>query len=158
MRQSTFLVGEESRRNQILYTKTDKEKQISFASIRLMICVGHADGYIGSKEVGRIYDLVNSDHFTLRERQILMDDLDDPKRPELLVADMGDLSLGEKLTLLRQLYQIALIDRKLSPAEEREIRRIACLLGISDEKQREVEEWIYEGIQWRERWKHIVGE
>jgi uncharacterized tellurite resistance protein B-like protein len=141
-----------------LYTKTDKEKQLSFTSIRLMICVGHADGYMGAKEMGRIHQLVNSEHFTLRERQILMDDLDDPKRPEVIVADMVDLSHSEKLILLRQLYQIALIDRKLSAAEEQQIRRIACLLGIPDGKQREVEEWIYEGIQWRERWKLIVGE
>ncbi len=141
-----------------MHTKTDKDKHILFASIRLMICVGHADGYVGEKEVNRIFGLVNSEHFTLRERQILMDDLDYPKSPELIVADMADLTLGEKLTLLRQLYKIALVDRKLSPAEEKEIRRIACLLGISADKQRQVEEWIYEGIQWRERWKHIVEE
>lgn len=141
-----------------MHTKTDKDKHILFASIRLMICVGHADGYVGEKEVNRIFGLVNSEHFTLRERQILMDDLDYPKSPELIVADMADLTLGEKLALLRQLYKIALVDRKLSPAEEKEIRRIACLLGISADKQRQVEEWIYEGIQWRERWKHIVEE
>ncbi|MFY0545274.1 DUF533 domain-containing protein [Brevibacillus sp. H7] len=141
-----------------LYTKTDKDKHMLFTSIRLMICVGHADGYMGEKETSRIYGLVNSEHFTLRERQILMDDLDYPKSPELIVADMADMALSEKLTLLRQLYKIALVDRKLSPAEENQIRRIACLLGISDEKQRQVEEWIYEGIQWRERWKQIVEE
>jgi uncharacterized tellurite resistance protein B-like protein len=141
-----------------LYTKTDKDKQMLFTSIRLMICVGHADGYMGAKEMNRIHELVNAEHFTLRERQILMDDLDDPKRPEVIVADMVDLSHSEKLTLLRQLYQIALIDRKLSVPEAQQIRRIACLLGIPDVKQREVEEWIYEGIQWRERWKLIVGE
>jgi uncharacterized tellurite resistance protein B-like protein len=141
-----------------LHTKTDKDKHILFTSIRLMICVGHADGYMGEKEVNRIFGLVNSEHFTLRERQILMDDLDNPKSPELIVADMTDLTLGEKLTMLRKLYQIALVDRKLSVAEGNEIRRIACLLGISNEKQRQVEEWIYEGIQWRERWKQIVPE
>ncbi|MEJ8546765.1 TerB family tellurite resistance protein [Brevibacillus borstelensis] len=141
-----------------MYTKTEKDKHILFASIRLIICVGHADGYIGNKEVSRIHELVNSEHFTLRERQILMDDMDYPKRPETIVKDMVDLSLSEKLGLLRQLYKIALVDHKLSLAETLEIRRISCLLGIPEEKQRQVEEWIVEGIQWRDRWKDIVGE
>jgi len=141
-----------------LQSSSEKEKQILFASIRLMICVGHADGYMGEKETRRIYQFVESQHFTLRERQILMHDLDVPKAPESIVADMILLTLPEKLTLLRQLYHIALVDRKLSPSEEKEIRRIACLLGISQEKQRQVEEWIYEGIQWRKRWEQIVAE
>jgi uncharacterized tellurite resistance protein B-like protein len=141
-----------------VYTKTEKDKHILFASIRLIICVGHADGYIGNKEVSRIHELVNSEHFTLRERQILMDDMDYPKQPETIVKDMVDLSLPEKLGLLRQLYKIALVDQKLSLAETLEIRRISCLLGISEEKQKQVEEWIVEGIQWRDRWKEIVGE
>jgi uncharacterized tellurite resistance protein B-like protein len=141
-----------------LHTKTEKDKQILFASIRLMICVGHADGYIGNKEVTRIQEMVNSEHFTLKERQILMDDMDYPKRPETIVADMVDLTRTEKLMLLRQLYRIALIDHKLSPAETNEIRRIARLLGIPEEKVVQVEEWIEEGIRWRDRWKKIVDE
>ncbi|NGQ95398.1 TerB family tellurite resistance protein [Brevibacillus sp. SYP-B805] len=141
----------------MLQASTEKEKRLLFASIRLMICVGHADGYMGEKEVNRIYQLVEGKHFTLQERRILMSDLDDPKSPESIVRGMS-MTPTEKLTILRQLYQIALIDRKLSPAEEREIRRIACLLDIPEEKQRQVEEWIYEGISWRNRWEEIVGE
>jgi uncharacterized tellurite resistance protein B-like protein len=141
----------------MLQASTEKEKRLFFASIRLMICVGHADGYMGEKEVNRIYQLVEGKHFTLQERRILMSDLDDPKSPESIVRGMS-MTPAEKLTILRQLYQIALIDRKLSPAEEREIRRIACLLDIPEEKQRQVEEWIYEGISWRNRWEEIVGE
>lgn len=141
-----------------MLTKTEKDKHILFASIRLMICVGHADGYIGMKEVDRIHELVNSEHFTLRERQILMDDMDYPKQPETIIADMVDLSHAEKLTLLRQLFKIALIDQKLSPAETKEIRRISGLLGISEDKLHQVEEWILEGIAWRDRWKLIIDE
>ena len=141
-----------------MLTKTEKDKHILFASIRLMICVGHADGYIGMKEVDRIHELVNSEHFTLRERQILMDDIDYPKQPETIIADMVDLSHAEKLTLLRQLFKIALIDQKLSSAETKEIRRISGLLGISEDKLHQVEEWILEGIAWRDRWKLIIDE
>ncbi|WP_228728342.1 DUF533 domain-containing protein [Brevibacillus composti] len=141
-----------------MLTKTEKDKHILFASIRLMICVGHADGYIGMKEVDRIHELVNSEHFTLRERQILMDDMDYPKQPETIIADMVDLSHAEKLTLLRQLFKIALIDQKLSSAETKEIRRISGLLGISEDKLHQVEEWILEGIAWRDRWKLIIDE
>lgn len=139
-------------------TKTEKDKQILFTSIRLMICVGHADGYIGNKEVNRIHELVNSEHFTLKERQILMDDMDDPKRPEVIVEDLMDLSLPEKLMIMRKLYHMALIDRKLSPKEAKAIGKIASLIGISEEKQAQVEEWITDGIKWRERWNKIVAE
>jgi len=139
-------------------TKSEKDKQILFTSIRLMICVGHADGYIGNKEMNRIHELVNSEHFTLKERQILMDDMDDPKRPEVIVEDLMDLSLSEKLMIMRKLYHMALIDHKLSPKEANAIGRIACLIGISKEKQEQVEEWIIDGIRWRERWDHIVAE
>lgn len=142
----------------MLYTKMEKDKQILFASIRLMICVGHADGYIGNKEVNRIHEMVNSEHFTLKERQILMDDMDYPKRPEDIVRDLVDLSQTEKLVMMRKLYHMALIDRKLSPKESKEIARIACLIGISEEKQAQVEEWIIDGIKWRERWNEIVAE
>lgn len=142
----------------MLYTKTEKDKHILFASIRLMICVGHADGYIGNKEVDQIHDIVNAEHFTLKERQILMDDMDYPKRPEVIVEDLVDLTQSEKLVMMRKLYHMALIDRKLSPMETKEIARIASLIGISQEKQAQVEEWIREGIAWRERWKEIVGD
>lgn len=142
----------------MLYTKTEKDKHILFASIRLMICVGHADGYIGNKEVDQIHDIVNAEHFTLKERQILMDDMDYPKRPEVIVEDLVDLTQTEKLVMMRKLYHMALIDRKLSPSETKEIARIASLIGISEEKQQQVEEWIREGIAWRERWKEIVGD
>ncbi|MFG0211931.1 DUF533 domain-containing protein [Brevibacillus porteri] len=141
-----------------VYTKIEKDKHILFASIRLMICVGHADGYIGNKEMDRIHEIVNSEHFTLKERQILMDDMDYPKRPEVIVEDLVAMTQAEKLVMMRKLYHMALIDRKLSSSETKEIARIACLIGISEEKQRQVEEWIREGIVWRERWKDIVGE
>jgi uncharacterized membrane protein YebE (DUF533 family) len=93
-----------------LYTKTEKDKQILFASIRLMICVGHADGYIGNKEMNRITEIVNSEHFTLKERQILMDDMDYPKRPEVIVEDLVDLTQAEKLVMMRKLYHMALME------------------------------------------------
>jgi len=141
-----------------VYTKTEKDKHISFASIRLMICVGHADGYIGNKEMSRIQELVNTEHFTLKERQILMDDMDYPKRPEVILEDMVDLTPVEKLTMMRKLYHMALLDQKLSMPESDAIRRIACMLGIPAEKQRQVEEWVKEGIRWRESWKEIVEE
>ena len=141
-----------------MFTRTEKDKHILFASIRLMICVGHADGYIGNKEFDQIHDIVNAEHFTLKERQILMDDLDYPKRPEMIVEDLVDLTQNEKLIMMRKLYHMALIDRKLSAMETREIARIASLIGISKEKQAQVEEWIREGIAWRERWKEIVGD
>ncbi|ASJ54917.1 hypothetical protein BP422_15910 [Brevibacillus formosus] len=141
-----------------VYTKIEKDKHILFASIRLMICVGHADGYIGNKEMDRIHEIVNSEHFTLKERQILMDDMDYPKRPEVIVEDLVAMTQTEKLVMMRKLYHMALIDRRLSPSETKEIARIACLIGISEEKQRQVEEWIREGIVWRERWKDIVEE
>ncbi|WP_134686459.1 tellurite resistance TerB family protein [Brevibacillus migulae] len=139
-------------------TITEKEKRSLFASIRLMICVGHADGYMGEKEVNHIYQLVEGKHFTLRERQILMNDIDHPKSPESIVSEMILMNQTEKLTLLRQLYHFALVDRKMKPVEEQEIKKIACLLGISPEKQREVEEWIHHGIAWRSRWEEIIGE
>ncbi len=141
-----------------MFTKTEKDKHILFASIRLMICVGHADGYIGNKEVNRIHEMVNSEHFTLKERQILMDDMDYPKQPEVIVEDMIDMTQTEKLIMMRKLYHMALIDRKLSPKESQEIARIACLMGISEEKQAQVEEWIIDGIRWRERWNDIVAD
>jgi len=141
-----------------LFAKGEKEKNILFASIRLMICVGHADGYIGNKELSRIQELVNAEHFTLKERQILMDDMDYPKQPEVIVQDLIDLTLEEKLMIMRMLYRMALIDRKLSDLENEEIHRIAGLLGISPEKRRQVEEWIKEGLEWRERWNEIIAE
>ncbi|RNB68290.1 TerB family tellurite resistance protein [Brevibacillus invocatus] len=145
-------------RKSILYTKTEKEKHISFASIRLMICVGHADGYIGNREMSRIHELVNSEHFTLKERQILMDDMDYPKRPEVILEDMVDLTPTEKLVMMRKLYHMALIDQRLSMQESEAIRRIASMMGIPQEKQRQVEEWVRVGIKWRESWKDIVEE
>ncbi len=137
---------------------SEKDKHILFTSIRLMICVGHADGYMSQKEMNRIYQMVEKEHFSLRERQILMNDIDEPKQPEAVVADLVLLSKQEKLTLLRQLYQIAIADRNLSDSERRQIRRIADLLQIDRPKQQQVEDWIMEGICWRDRWKQIVGD
>ena len=137
---------------------SEKDKQIFFLSIRLMICVGHADGYINQKEINRIYQMVEKEHFTLRERQILMNDIDEPKQPEAIIEDLVLLSRVEKLTILRQLYQMAIADRNLKESECIQIRKIADLLEIDQAKQLEVEEWIMEGVAWRDRWKQIVGE
>lgn len=136
----------------------DMDKTILFNSIRLMICVGHADGYMSEKEIGYIYRIVESEYFNLRERQIIMDDIDNPKQPEQLVAELGNLSQVEKLRLLRYLYHIAVADQKITSSEKLEIRRIAKLLGIEPEKLQQVEDWVIEGIHWKERWKKIVGE
>ncbi|MGC5326660.1 DUF533 domain-containing protein [Brevibacillus sp. SYSU BS000544] len=136
----------------------EKDKHIFFTSIRLMICVGHADGYISQKEISRIYQMVEKEHFTLRERQILTSDIDEPKQPESIVEDLGFLSKLEKLTLLRQLYHMAIADRNLTESERDQIQHIANLLKIEPEKLQQVEEWIMEGVSWRERWKQIVAE
>ncbi|GAA4703392.1 DUF533 domain-containing protein [Brevibacillus fulvus] len=136
----------------------EKEQQLLFLSIRLMICVGHADGYVGEKEISRIYQVVGNEPFSLRDRQILMNDIDEPKSPESILAEAITLTLTEKLTLLRKLYNMAIIDRKLNKAEEQEIRKISQLLGISEEKQRQVEEWVYEGLKWKARWEEILAD
>lgn len=139
-------------------TVTEKEKKILFVSIRLMICVGHADGYIGEKEVNWIYQQVEGTHFSLRERQILMNDIDVPKTPASIIAELIPMTLQEKLILLRQLYHFALVDRKIRPTEEAAIKEIAALLEISEEKQAIVAAWIAEGIEWKKRWEDIVAE
>lgn len=141
-----------------LHTTVEEEKQILFHSIRLMICVGHADGYMSGKELSRIYRMVESQHFTLRERQIIMDDLDHPKHPDVMAREMAHLPRSEKLKLLRHLYQVAIADRKLSEKETAMIRNIAALLQIETEIQEQVEAWVLEGIERQERWRRIVGE
>ncbi|WP_019123446.1 TerB family tellurite resistance protein [Brevibacillus massiliensis] len=141
----------------MMTVRTEQEKLLLLTSIRLMICVGHADGYMGEQEIARIYEMVNS-RFTLRERQILIDDFDEPKTPEQILSNMQAMTNTEKLTLLRQLYRIALADNRLSSAEQKTIHRIAALLGIGSDKLQQVEDWMLEGLYWKERWKQIVGE
>jgi uncharacterized membrane protein YebE (DUF533 family) len=127
--------------------------------IRLLICVAQADGYLDEDEKKNIFRQVHLKTFSVRERQMFHDDIENPKEPVSIAREVGPhLSYPEKLTLTRKMFKLAAMDGGLIEGERTAIYQIAECLGIRDMKVREIEEWILEGVDWLSKWESIASD
>jgi uncharacterized tellurite resistance protein B-like protein len=126
--------------------------------IRLLICVAQADGYLDESEKERIFHQVNLDIFTVRERQIFHDDIENPKKPTDLAEEVSPyLSQEDKLMLIRKMFKLAALDKDITEEEKETVYLIAQSLGIEAEKVKAVEHWVKEGVSWAAKWKVIIS-
>lgn len=136
---------------------TDAASHPKLYEIRLLICVAQADGYLDDEEMERIFRQVNLDIFTVRERQVFHDDLENPKNPEDLAREVSPyLSEPEKMMLVRKMFKLATLDKEISQEEVTMVYLIGRALGLIDSKIKEIETWVMEGINWLARWETIV--
>lgn len=144
----------------IVYMKeaTDAATHPKLYEIRLLICVAQADGYLDDEEMERIFHQVNLDIFTVRERQVFHDDLENAKDPEVLAREVSPyLSVPEKMVLLRKMFKLAALDKDIAKEEISVIYTIGHALDITRSKIEQVESWVMEGISWLRRWDSIAG-
>ncbi|HBI02768.1 MAG TPA: hypothetical protein DDY49_01890 [Paenibacillaceae bacterium] len=126
--------------------------------IRLLICVAQADGYIDEIEKECIFRQVQQDLFSVKERQIFHDDIENPKDWKLLAEEIAPLiNWSEKLFLTRKLFKLASKDNFIQKEETDMIYQIARTLGIDQKKIQEIENWVIEGMDWAARWSNIVS-
>jgi len=105
----------------------------------------------------RIFRQVNLDIFTVRERQVFHDDLENPKNPEDLAREVSPyLSEPEKMMLVRKMFKLATLDKEIAQEEVTMVYLIGRALGLIDSKIKEIETWVMEGINWLARWENIV--
>ncbi|WP_051331145.1 DUF533 domain-containing protein [Aneurinibacillus terranovensis] len=127
--------------------------------IRLLICVAQADGYLDKEEKEKIFQQVHLDMFSVRERQIFHDDIENPKDPIAIANEVGPhLSYHAKLMLTRKMFKLADMGEGLTEEETTAIYQIARCLGLKEEKIREIEHWVVEGMAWIARWDEIAAE
>lgn len=125
--------------------------------IRLLICVAQADGYLDDEEMQRIFQQVNLDVFTVRERQIFHDDLENPKNAEELALEVSPyLDHTEKMVLIRKMFKLAALDKEIAQEEIAMIHCIGKALGLTEYTIKQIKEWVMEGITWQSRWSGIV--
>jgi uncharacterized membrane protein YebE (DUF533 family) len=137
---------------------TDAASHPKLYEIRLLICVAQADGYLDEEEKERIFHQVNLDIFTVRERQMLHDDLEHPKNPEELAQEVCPyLTMPEKMMLIRKMFKLASLDKEMTQEEIVVIYLIGETLGLTRDKIAEIQEWVVEGIAWLLRWENIVA-
>jgi uncharacterized tellurite resistance protein B-like protein len=137
---------------------TDAASHPKLYEIRLLICVAQADGYLDEEEKERIFHQVNLDIFTVRERQILHDDLEHPKNPEELAQEVCPyLTMPEKMMLIRKMFKLASLDKEITQEEIVVIYLIGETLGLTRDKIAEIQEWVVEGMAWLLRWENIVA-
>jgi uncharacterized membrane protein YebE (DUF533 family) len=137
---------------------TDAASHPKLYEIRLLICVAQADGYLDEEEKERIFHQVNLDIFTVRERQMLHDDLEHPKNPEELAQEVCPyLTMPEKMMLIRKMFKLASLDKEMTQEEIVVIYLIGETLGLTRDKIAEIQEWVVEGITWLLRWENIVA-
>jgi uncharacterized membrane protein YebE (DUF533 family) len=136
---------------------TDAASHPKLYEIRLLICVAQADGYLDDEETERIFHQVNLDIFTVRERQVFHDDLENPKNPVELAQEVTPyLSELDKMMLIRKMFKLAALDEEIAQEEIAVIYVIGKELGIAESKIKEIEDWVIEGINWNSRWENIV--
>ncbi|AMA73710.1 MULTISPECIES: DUF533 domain-containing protein [Aneurinibacillus] len=136
---------------------TDAASHPKLYEIRLLICVAQADGYMDEEEKERIFQQVNLDTFTVRERQIFHDDLENPKDPKALALEVSPyLTTLEKMMLIRKMFKLASLDKEIVSEEIALIYSIGQALGLALDKIKEIEQWVREGIAWMARWENIV--
>ncbi|MBN6188416.1 DUF533 domain-containing protein [Aneurinibacillus sp. BA2021] len=127
--------------------------------IRLLICVAQADGYLDDEEMERIFRQVNLDVFTVRERQIFHDDLENPKNAEELALEVRPyLEQTEKMVLARKMFKLAALDKEIAQEEIAMIYCIGKTLGLTEHTIKQIETWVMEGITWQARWNGIVAD
>jgi uncharacterized tellurite resistance protein B-like protein len=137
---------------------TDAASHPKLYEIRLLICVAQADGYLDEEEKERIFHQVNLDIFTVRERQMLHDDLEHPKNPEELAQEVCPyLTMPEKMMLIRKMFKLASLDKEITQEEIVVIYLIGETLGLTRDKIAEIQEWVVEGMAWLLRWENIVA-
>lgn len=126
--------------------------------IRLLICVAQADGYLDEIEQEKIFRQVNLDIFSVRERQIFHDDLEYPKDPKELAEQLSPyITQEEKMILIRKMFKLVAMEKRMTAEERRMIFVIGRELGIQEETITEIEHWVMEGAAWISRWDAIVG-
>lgn len=127
--------------------------------IRLLICVAQSDGYLDNDEKENIFRQVHLDMFSVRERQIFHDDIENPKEPIAIAREVGPyLSYDAKLVLTRKMFKLAVMDDGLTEDERIVIYQIAECLGLEEEKIGQIEHWVVDGLNWLSRWDTIMSD
>lgn len=135
------------------------KKSSKIYEIRLLICVAQADGYIDDIEKECIFRQVQQELYSVKERQIFHDDIENPKDWKLLAQEVAPLiNWSDKMFLIRKLFKLATKDNLLQKEETEMIYQIAQIIGIDHMKIKEIENWVIEGMDWSARWRKIVQE
>lgn len=141
-----------------MHEKLDAASHPRLYEIRLLICAAQADGYLDDIEQEKIFRQVNLDIFSVRERQIFHDDLEYPKNPKDLASELSPyITDEEKMLLIRKMFKLVAMEKVMTNEERRMIFTTGCELGIQDEKIKEIEQWVMEGVAWISRWDVITG-
>lgn len=81
-------------------------------------------------------------------------DLEKPAVQEYFKVDFD--TKAKKIFLLEEIIQLANIDQDYSLAERHEVRKMAKEMGISDNTVEAIEEWVHDGIEWREKGETLL--
>lgn len=135
------------------------KKGAKIYGIRLLICVAQADGYVDETEKEWIYHQVGQDVFSVRERQVFHDDMENPKDWEGLAEEICPLlTLQDKLLFIRKLFKLASLDKEIHVEEKKLIYQISYALQLEEGKIKEIENWVVDGINWLARWDQIFSQ
>lgn len=138
------------------HIKTSKGAKIY--GIRLLICVAQADGYMDETEKEWIYYQVGKDVYSVRERQVFHDDMENPKDWQKFAEEICPLlTWKEKLIFIRKIFKLASLDKQIKIEEKNIIYQISYVLQVEEEKIKEIENWVMDGINWVAKWNQILS-
>lgn len=133
------------------------KKVAKISGIRLLICVAQADGYVDDMEKEWIYHQVGQDVFSVRDRQVFHDDMENPKDWKVLAEEICPLlTRKDKLLLIRKLFKLAALDKHIKVEEKKMIYEISHTIKVEVDKIEQIENWVMDGINWISEWDQIL--
>lgn len=129
----------------------DTEKD---AFIKLLLYLARIDGELSKEEITAIQQIclelgLDFPHIFEGKEPIVLN------LEEILQQISSPLS---KRVIILELVKLAHADKNYTDSEHKSIQYIANILGVSEEKIVEIEEWVQEGVVWFDNGIKIISE
>ena len=116
------------------------------ALIELLIAISRADGQIRSEEEAFITNFGNE----IGVKQDFSSNVNLEKSCQQITKEQS------KIIAMQEIIRLALIDGNYDSEERKGVEVIANLLGLSQEKLQNIENWIFEGQRWIEKGEEML--
>lgn len=138
----------------VIYSQQDDK----FMFLKGLLKLAKVDGNISSEEMGFLSDI--SVGFGLSEenieklKQASCYDLDSDEGKKFFKLSFSNKA--QSIFFIKEAIQLCYIDGKYDDCEKNAIKDIAREIGLSDSTLNKVDEWVCEGIEWKERGDKLI--
>lgn len=124
----------------------DEEKE---SYIKLLMFLSKVDDQLNDEEIDFIKKTAQEINY-----EGSLDFNEEIKIEEVLAGIKNSISRN---VVILELVNLAFADKDYTNSEREGIRNIAVLMGVSEQRLSEIEQWVSEGVQWANKGLEIVS-